>query len=231
LSLEFLGRLDEQVKIRGYRVELGEIEAALRDHGAVQEAVVIVRGDVSPDSLIVAYLVKRKEAVLNLLDLRNHMQMKLPGYMLPSVYTTLDSFPLTSHGKIDRRALPDPDALRADLGHQYLPPRTAVEQSLCLIWARVLRLDQVGIEDDFFEFGGHSLLATQVISQVRRLFGVDVALRCMFENPRVAGFAEIVEAAHREQTMSTDALLDRIEALPPDEVHRLLSKYESETQH
>ena len=223
-ELEFLGRVDDQVKIRGYRIEPGEIEAALREHSAVRDVVVIAREDESGQKRLVAYLVDPERKAPELAELREHLERQLPDYMVPAAYVVLDSLPLTTNGKLNRDALPVPDSTRPELIADYVAPRTRVEEMLCEIWAHVLGLDEMGVEDDFFEFGGHSLLATQVVSQVRRVFGIEVELRRLFEATTVAAFAKVVEEIYAQQGGIGGALLDDVEDLSSDEVEELLSK-------
>ncbi|MBW3570023.1 MAG: amino acid adenylation domain-containing protein, partial [Gemmatimonadetes bacterium] len=190
-TLEFLGRLDAQVKIRGFRVEPGEIEAALRGHPSVAECAVVVREDVPGEKRLVAYVVGQAGAE----ELRAHLRASLPDYMVPAAFVALDALPLNANGKVDRRALPVPDFAAAE--EAYVAPRTLVEEVLAAIWAEVLRVDRVGVDDDFFASGGHSLLATRVVSRVRDVFGVELPLRALFEGPTLAELAERVEALRR----------------------------------
>ena len=199
-NIEFLGRLDQQVKIRGFRIELGEIESALAQHSAVQEVAVLVREDVPGDKRLVAYVVLAKQQLLTSTELRTFVKAKLPDYMVPSVFVFLDSLPLTPNGKVDRKALPAPDGRRLERGEDVSAPRTPVEEMLAGIWAQVLKLENIGIHDNFFDLGGHSLLATQVISRLREVFQIDLPLRSLFESPSVAGLAERIEEARRERT-------------------------------
>ncbi|HSN97076.1 MAG TPA: amino acid adenylation domain-containing protein, partial [Candidatus Nanopelagicales bacterium] len=196
-TLEFLGRLDVQIKLRGYRIELGEIEAALLSHDAVREAVVTAREDMPGDRRLVAHVVPAQAGTLAVASLRDHLQARLPSYMVPSAIVLLESMPLTPSGKVDRKALPAPDASHAAISSAAVPPRNEVETLLTGIMAELLRLPRVGIFDDFFALGGHSLLATQVVSRIRRSFSVDIPLRTLFESPTVAGLAARVEAALR----------------------------------
>ncbi len=189
-EVEFLGRVDFQVKVRGYRVEPGEIEATLRAHAAVREAVVLLRGDAGHDPRLVAYVVPEEGARVATPELRELLGARLPEYMVPGAYVVLERFPLNPNGKLDRRALPAP---RWEGEEAYEAPSTATQELLCGIWAEVLGSERVGTRDHFFELGGHSLLATQVVSRVRRVFGVEVPLRALFEAPTVAGLAERVE--------------------------------------
>ncbi|MFL5384123.1 MAG: amino acid adenylation domain-containing protein, partial [Longimicrobiaceae bacterium] len=192
LSLEFQGRADEQVKIRGFRIEPGEIESALLAHPSVREAVVMARGEDEARRLVAWVVVEEVDAA----ELRGFLLARLPEYMVPAAFVSLDALPLTRHGKVDRRALPDPDA--ADLsGAGYVEPGTETERRVAAIWAEVIGVRRVGVHDDFFVLGGHSLLATQVISRVREAFGVELPLRALFEATRLGGFAARVDAAAR----------------------------------
>ncbi|MEO5726492.1 MAG: amino acid adenylation domain-containing protein, partial [Byssovorax sp.] len=199
-SLEFLGRVDHQVKIRGFRIELGEVEAALSRHPAVRACVAVAREDVPGDKRLVVYAVLEEDGELAVPDvaaLREHLQQSLPAYMLPSAFVVLDALPLNRNGKVDRRALPAPEAAKMRLEEAYVAPRTPVEELLAGIFADLLRIPQVGAHDDFFALGGHSLLATQVISRVRAAFAIELPLRELFEVPTVAGLGAHVEAAQR----------------------------------
>jgi amino acid adenylation domain-containing protein/non-ribosomal peptide synthase protein (TIGR01720 family) len=187
-QVEFLGRADEQVKVRGFRIEPGEVEAALLQHPAVREVVVIAREDV-----LVAYVTGDAQS-LGSESLRAFLKERLPEHMAPSAFVHLETLPLTRNGKVDRKALPTPDA-RPSLTRELVAPRDTVEHTLASIWAEVLRLERVGIHDNFFELGGHSLLATQAISRIRSAFGVELPLRDLFDAPTVAALGARVHAA------------------------------------
>jgi amino acid adenylation domain-containing protein len=191
--IEFVGRGDEQVKVRGYRIELGEVEAALAQHPGVRAVAVTAREGVGGEKRLVAYVVSERADVPRIGELRGYLQEHLPGYMVPSDFVRLDALPLTPHGKVDRRALPAPKQTRPELASAFIAPRTPVEEVLAEIWAEVLSLDAVGIDDNFFDLGGHSLLATKVVSRVREAFQVDLPLRHLFESPTVATLAERIE--------------------------------------
>ncbi|MBW4417614.1 MAG: amino acid adenylation domain-containing protein [Myxacorys californica WJT36-NPBG1] len=189
-NIEFLGRLDDQVKLRGFRIELGEIEAVLSHHPAVQTTVVVVRKDEHGKQNLVAYVVPHQSFAPATADLRSFLQTKLPEYIIPSHFVCLEALPLTPNGKVDRRALPAPDTLERQTA--FVAPRTAVEQQLAEIWANVLGLQHVGIQNNFFELGGHSLLATQLIARIRDVLQVELPLRCLFQTPTIASLANTI---------------------------------------
>jgi amino acid adenylation domain-containing protein/non-ribosomal peptide synthase protein (TIGR01720 family) len=188
-NVEFLGRGDQQVKVRGFRVEPGEIEARLRTHSAVREAVVLARA-VGGDHALVAYVVAAGE--WSPAELRRHVQAELPEHMIPSHWVPLGQLPLSPNGKIDRRALPAPEAGAGTRDGNEVAPRSAVEETLAAIWCDVLQVSRVGREDDFFTLGGHSLKAMQVASRVEQAFGVRPGLRAFFARPTIAGLAALV---------------------------------------
>jgi len=197
-QLVFVGRIDHQVKIRGFRIELGEIEAALLSHPDVAQAVVLYRPDVGGLPRLLAYVVAAEGTSPSSSELRELLSSRLPEYMLPAAIVMLAQLPLTANGKLDRNALPEPDAgAQHPAGH--VEPRTETEGALAQVWSQVLRLPRIGIHDDFFELGGHSLLATQVISRVREIFALDLPLRWLFEARTVATFASRIDAAQRDQ--------------------------------
>ncbi|HEV8577638.1 MAG TPA: amino acid adenylation domain-containing protein [Thermoanaerobaculia bacterium] len=202
--IEFLGRLDHQVKIRGFRIELGDVEAALARHPEIETAVVVDRRD--PDApgeaRLIAYAVPRPglpPAEAWGVELRSFLRRLLPAYMLPSAFVMLDALPLTSAGKVDRKALPSPEDLeRSRSVRPWNAPRTPVEEVLCGIWTQVFNLERVSAGDDFFELGGHSLLATQLVSRVRETFAVELPLRALFDAPVLSDLAGRVERALRD---------------------------------
>lgn len=199
-QLEFVGRMDYQVKVRGYRIELEEVEAVLRQHAAIIEAVVVARADArgidagggGVEKRLVAYVVSQKELRPSVSELHRFMREKLPEHMRPSALVILEELPLTVNGKVDRRALAEPDEMRPELDEAYRAPVTAEEQMLAGIWAEVLGLERVGIHDNFFELGGHSLLATRLVSRARDAFQFEVPLRLIFEALTVAKMAEAI---------------------------------------
>jgi amino acid adenylation domain-containing protein len=210
--IEFLGRIDSQVKIRGYRIELGEIEAALMEQPGVKMCAVLAREDEPGDKQLVAYAVPVSK--LNMEDLRESLLGKLPKYMVPSHFVVLDSLPLTTNGKVDRKALPAPGAHRresdeaavapefidelfadasnrkvAGISRRSTRPQTETEKAIAAIWTEVMRVENPGVYDDFFELGGHSLLAIKIISRIRDVFDVDFPTQSLFERPTIAGLA------------------------------------------
>jgi amino acid adenylation domain-containing protein len=189
-NLEYLGRVDQQVKIRGFRIELGEIEAALQEHEAVRQAVVIAREYEPGDKRLIAYIVTAAELQVSEGELREILNLRLPNYMMPASFVTLEALPLTASGKVDRKALPAPD--RGPIQHVYVAPATPEEQQLAGIWSQLLKVDRLGINDNFFVLGGHSLLAMRVAVRIRSAFRVDVSLRQLFEAPTIAELAKII---------------------------------------
>ncbi|HEY6807137.1 MAG TPA: amino acid adenylation domain-containing protein [Pyrinomonadaceae bacterium] len=224
-TIDYLGRVDHQVKVRGYRIELSEVEAALRDHPAVKECVVVADNSIPGDVRLVAYLVSNLASELSVTELRRHLARKLPGYMIPAVFVTLEEMPLTPSGKIARRKLPAPTQERPELESSFVAPQTAVEERLAEIWVQVLQVDRVGIDDNFFEMGGHSLLATQVISRIQVGFGVELALRDFFTAPTIRNLAERVD----EATLSSadedklDELLDQLDGLDETQAELMIA--------
>ncbi len=194
-DIEYIGRIDHQVKIRGFRIELGEIEAVISQHPAISASVVTVREDDTANKTLVAYITLHPDQTLTIAELRRFLEAKLPNYMLPTAFVILEALPLTPNGKIDRRALPTPDPTQLISESNIVAPSTPVEEMLAGIWAEVLGIKKVSIHDNFFELGGHSLLATRVISQLRQVFKVELPLRCLFNQPTVAGLAKEIEKA------------------------------------
>ncbi|MFI8896331.1 amino acid adenylation domain-containing protein [Streptomyces paradoxus] len=199
-ELDYLGRGDHQVKIRGFRIELGEIEAALTTHPALAQAAVVAREDRPGIKTIAAYLAPADgQPAPTSAELRTHLEGILPDYMVPSAFVVLDALPLTPNRKLDRRALPVPEGAAAE-GRE---PRDAREAELCHLFAEVLGLDRVSIDDSFFDLGGHSLLATRLISRVRTAFDAELPVRALFEAPTAAALAERLAAAGRARTPLT----------------------------
>ncbi len=195
-TLAFLGRLDQQVKLRGFRIELGEVEAALEQHPALREAVVLAREDAPGQKRLVAYLSCREGAAAPTVnELRAFVRQTLPEVMVPAAFVLLDALPLTANGKIDRRALPAPeDAERLELGDDFVAPRSDGEEALARIWASVLRLPKVGIHDNFFASGGDSILSIQIVSRASAE-GIAVTPRQLFQHQTVAELAAVVGGA------------------------------------
>ncbi|MEC1777365.1 non-ribosomal peptide synthetase [Bacillus mojavensis] len=200
-SLDYIGRADHQIKIRGFRIELGEIDAVLAKHPQIEQAAVVVREDQPGDRRLVAYLVV--SSALDIAELRRYVGASLPDYMVPAAFMEIDELPLTPNGKLDRKALPAPDfsASVTDRG-----PRTPQEEILCDLFAEVLGLARVGIDDSFFELGGHSLLAARLMSRIRETMGAELGIAKLFDEPTVAGLA-----AHLDQAQSVRPALQRAE--------------------
>ncbi|HEX8349289.1 MAG TPA: amino acid adenylation domain-containing protein, partial [Hymenobacter sp.] len=183
-NIEFIGRADDQVKIRGYRIELGEIERMLQESGQVSQAAVLARDDQQGNKRLIAYVVGA-EGRYDRESIQSYLKEKLPEYMVPGVLVTMESLPLLASGKVDRKALPDPEAAEQS-GDQYVAPRNEAERNLAEIWQEVLEVDQVGVNDDFFELGGHSLLAVRLISAIRKAFKAELPISDVFDYPTIA---------------------------------------------
>ncbi|HEU5382322.1 MAG TPA: amino acid adenylation domain-containing protein, partial [Ktedonobacteraceae bacterium] len=206
-NLEYLGRVDQQVKLRGFRIELREIETVLCQYPTISEAVVLLREERTGDRRLVAYIVSAPGQEISLSDVQQFLRQKLPAHMLPTGIVVLDHWPLTSNGKLNRQALPAPDASRYLSEKEYTPPRTPVEELLAGIWMDLLGIEQVSIHDDFFALGGHSLLATQVLARIRSLWQVDLPLRSLFSSPTISSLALLInQCLQAEQGLSIPPL-------------------------
>jgi amino acid adenylation domain-containing protein len=205
-ELEYLGRIDNQVKIRGFRIELGEIEALLASHPQIWETVVLVWDDTAGDKRLVAYIVPQPEITIIIDEIRQFLKAKLPDYMVPNAFVILAALPLTTNGKIDRRALPPPNL---DISDKYVAPSTPIEEILVNIWSEVLKVEKVGINDNFFELGGHSLLATQLVAQIRDRLKIELPLRQLFNTATLAELAQGIEQLKQEKLPIIPAILPR----------------------
>jgi acyl carrier protein len=186
-----LGRIDHQVKIRGFRIELGEIEAVLSQHEDVQISCVIVREDTPGEKQLVAYIVPQKDVTLTTSELRQFLGNKLPGYMIPSAFVMLDSLPLTPNGKVDRRALKAP--AHTSNSDRFIEVRNQLELKLLQIWSNILKIDKIGVQDNFFDLGGHSLLAPYLMTQIKQQIGKDIPVKDLFQNPTIEQLAAIIQ--------------------------------------
>jgi len=217
-AIEFLGRIDHQVKIRGVRIEPGEIEAQLLSFADIEQALVTIREDGVGGKRLVAYVVCNKSLANSdtelFAKLRGHLAARLPDAMMPQAFVRLDAMPLGGTGKIDRKALPMPD-MAGQSNRAFVAPRNPTEQALATIWKEVLGIDKVGVADNFFDLGGHSLLAVQVLSRLRRAFGIDVPLRRLFEASTIEALALLVETL----------LIEQLDSLSEEEAEALLVSY------
>jgi len=225
-ALEWLGRLDDQVKVRGFRVELGEVRAALAAHPQVAQAVVVqARGGDRPGSLV-AYHVPAPGPQPSASELRRFLLRTLPNAMVPATFVALEALPLSPSGKVDVRALPEPGSARPSLQAQYVAPRSALERVVAGTWADVLRLDRIGVHDDFFDLGGQSLLATQVASELEVTLGVAVPLQTMFTAPTVQAQADHIFRSARDAGIDVDEVAElvlQVRDLTDEEVRGLLA--------
>ncbi len=204
-ELEYLGRNDQQVKVRGFRIELGEIEWVLRQQAQVREAVAVVREGKSGDKQLLAYVVG--EAAPG--DLQRYLKEKLPPYMVPQLLVKLERLPLTPSGKIDRQALAALDGAGEEEAEGYVALRTQEEELLASIWAEVLGVERISVQDNFFNRGGHSLLATQVVSRIQAVFQIELPLRAMFETTTLAELAQLIMAERQREAVGTGPAIER----------------------
>jgi thioesterase domain-containing protein/acyl carrier protein len=218
-NIKYIGRIDNQVKIRGFRIELGEIEATLAQHPEIKEAVVIAREDVPGDKRLVAYIVPETKAPTKS-ELRSFLKQKLPDYMLPSVFITLESLPLTPNGKIDRRALPAPDTTRDSEAKTFVAPRNSMELQLAQIWEGVLGIQPIGVTDNFFELGGHSLLAVRLVAEIEKALQKKLPLAALFQFTTIAELAELLLL---EEVEESDSLDESLPPLEPEDFRALLT--------
>jgi amino acid adenylation domain-containing protein len=213
-TIEFLGRNDFQVKLRGFRIELGEIEARIAEQHGVREAVVLAREDTPGDKRLVAYYTGDQDVALGAETLRAHLSGQLPEYMVPAAYVRMKSLPLTRNGKVDRKALPQPE-VNAYAVAGYEAPRGEVEGVLADLWAKLLKLDRVGRNDDYFALGGHSLLAVQLFSQIEKHFGIDLPLATLYKAPTIELLARIVSEGGRSDLEASLVPINATGRKPP----------------
>ncbi len=211
-NIEFLGRIDHQVKIRGYRVELGEIESQIMKHPAVREAVAVDRVDASGNKYLCAYIVWN--TVLTVTEIKGYLAGELPDYMIPTYFISIGEIPLTQNGKIDRKALPEPEG-NINTGTEYIAPRNETEAKLAEIWQEVLGIEKVGLHDNFFELGGHSLKATVVATSIHKRFNLEIPLREIFTNSTLMGLAEYIQKVQKSSVYTA------IESVPAREYYAL----------
>jgi amino acid adenylation domain-containing protein len=229
-TIEYLGRLDHQVKVHGFRIELAEIENCLRAHPAIRDAIVTTRPDHLQDKRLVAYVISGRETPFTAAGLRQHLQSRLPDYMVPTVFVPLEAFPLTSSGKVDRRSLPDPVTDCSEVGTSFVAPRTPTEETLAQIWSEILGRSRVGIRDNFFESGGTSLSMIRVVGRMRDAFGVEVPMARFFEGPTIEQVSEVMLERQTELSGEDELgrLLDELENLSVEEVRRQLQQSRAE---
>jgi acyl carrier protein len=209
----FQGRRDNQEKIRGHRVEPDEITSKLNQHAAVSASAVVGDG-LERDRRLIAYIVQAEDAPLSAEDLRDFLAQSLPDYMIPAVFVKVPALPQTSNGKLDKAALPKPDAAQKLSASEHRLPATPTELRVAAIVAEVLRVEQVGVDDNFFLLGGHSLLGTQVVLQVRDVFGIELTLRHLFTAPTVGRLAATIE------TM----IVQKVHAMSDEEAQRQVTQ-------
>ena len=212
-EIAYLGRIDEQVKILGYRIEPNEIVSVLDRHPSIASSIVVARGNAGEEKRLAAYLVMTNGHRPTSTELRSFLKQDLPDYMLPGIFVQMEAFPLTTNGKVDRAALPEPNAENTLRDEEFVAPRTPLENRLAAILSSLLNLSEVSINDNFFLLGGHSLLGTQLIAKIRGAFGVELGLRTLFDTPTIADLSREIE----------QLILAKVEAMSEDEAERLLA--------
>ncbi|MEW8027564.1 MAG: amino acid adenylation domain-containing protein, partial [Candidatus Thiodiazotropha sp.] len=243
-SIEYLGRVDHQVKLRGFRIEPGEIESAIERHSLVSKSLVLLRELRSGDNQLVAYVTVTDKNNSSVTDtMRMYLAKSLPEYMIPAVFITLDSFPISHNGKIDRNKLPDLDTGRPDLREAFVAPRTETERLLANIWEDILGIENVGIHDNFFTLGGHSLLLLQLINRVQSALEIELSLQEYFNSLTISQAATVIDSKIKSQSIvhankSKKALIteehertklaNRIDDLTSDDVQDLLGMLKQE---
>jgi thioesterase domain-containing protein/acyl carrier protein len=197
-TIEFLGRNDFQVKIRGFRVELGYIETKLAEHPSIREVAVLASEDYDGFKRLLAYVVLKESFIPNVSELREFLKALLPEFMIPSAFVFLDTLPLTANGKLDRKALPQPDQSQYELEGNFVAPRNSVEAQLAEIWCNILKMDRVSVHDNFFHLGGHSLLTVKMIVEVNALFNINLPLGAIYQFPTIEGLATCLSSEQQQ---------------------------------
>jgi amino acid adenylation domain-containing protein len=212
-QIAFLGRVDEQVKVRGFRVEPNEVTATLNEHPHIQQSVVVAREVAPGDTRLIAYFVAVPQSDPTLGELRNFLEARLPDFMIPATFVKLEKLPLTANGKVDRMSLPAADETNTLRDSAGRAPRTDLEKTIAEILERLLQLDHVDLEENFFSLGGHSLLGAQLVARLRDIFRIEVPLRVIFEAPSVAELSSEIDRL----------LVAKVQAMSEIEVNRLLN--------
>ena len=208
-NIKIYSRLDNQIKLRGFRIELGEIESILVTHPAVDQAVAIIREEDFGDKRIVAYITLQAGQDFSEIDLRQHLKKKLPEYMLPSIFVKMDTMPLTPNGKIDRKSLPHPKINRPELVQEFIQPQNELQKSISRLWSKILKIDKIGIDDNFFDLGGDSLLSVQLVMLLEKEMKTEIPVVKFFQYPTIRNFADYIERKHSPQQHSQSKLESR----------------------
>jgi amino acid adenylation domain-containing protein len=223
-TIDFLGRVDNQVKIRGFRVELSEIEKTLKAHPAIREAVVLMQGSARDSQRLVAYVLPAASRAVHAGELRTYLKERLPRYMVPAGFVFLDHLPITSNGKLDRRALTSFEEVDSGVQTPFAPPRTTMEEAMACAWRKLLQVPRIGVHDNFFDLGGHSLLATRLVSEIDRSFQVKLPVQAIFEFPTISQLTTLVVStrATEEDRTKVARMIDALKQLSPGQINDLL---------
>jgi iturin family lipopeptide synthetase A len=210
-NIEFIGRADEQVKIAGYRIEPGEIEAVLQKHPDIDNAIVVAKANNKGIKELVAYIVSK--VAFSTADMRSHLGAYLPAYMLPAHYVHMEVLPLNAHGKVDKKALPDPEGMEMESGIEYVAPQNETEEKLVAIWEEVLERKHIGVQDNFFELGGTSIKIVKMVGMVNAAFEKKIAVVTAFKFPNIHGFAEYINSDGKAASVSEETVAQMQESL------------------
>ncbi|HYN22322.1 MAG TPA: non-ribosomal peptide synthetase, partial [Thermoanaerobaculia bacterium] len=224
-TLEFLGRADAQIKLRGFRIEPGEIETVLASHPEVETAVVAVREDARGEKRLVAYVVPAGvtvESAPSEAALHAFLESRLPAYMIPFAFMFVDRLPLSPSGKVDRRALPEPDL--ASRAAAFVAPSTPLELEVAKVWSEVLGVELIGVRDSFWDLGGHSLLATRVLARLEQAYAIEIPLQLLFSASTLGGFAVALEQAVVAQEAEMSDALAELDGLSEDDIRALIEQ-------
>ena len=208
-NIKIYSRLDNQVKLRGFRIELGEIESILVTHTTIDQAVALIREEAFGDKRIVAYITLLADQHFSEIELRQYLKKKLPEYMVPSIFVKMETMPLTPNGKIDRKSLPQPKIDRPELVQEFILPQNELQESVSRLWSKILKIDKIGIDDNFFDLGGDSLLSVQLVMLLEKEMKIEIPVVKFFQYPTIRNFADYIERKHTPQQHSQNKLESR----------------------
>ncbi|MCK4257933.1 MAG: amino acid adenylation domain-containing protein [Halanaerobiales bacterium] len=229
-NIEFIGRIDHQIKLRGYRIELSEIEKELLTHKMIKDAHLVVKKDLNEDKYICAYLVTEED--ISQIELRNYLAKTLPEYMIPAYFITVEKFSLNAIGKIDLKALPEPD-LTQNIKDNYLAPTNETEEKLVTIWSEILGIEEIGVRDNFFTLGGQSLKAMSLLSKITVVFNVEISFKEIFNHPTIEELAKLIQSVNKKARLAIEKV-EELESYPLSSAQKrmfILNQMDSKSIH